>query len=299
MAVRLVTGRGTYVLSGTPPVFATAARLGGVLSHSSAALLHGFALWNPDPTIHVTVGSGSRDAEPGVRLHRARLPRADVDPSRPLTTPLRTVLDCARTMPLVDAVVILDSALHRGKVKLEDLQAAADAARGQGAGALRRAVRLVDPRAASPLESVLRLGLGILNCVIQSQVHIEDVGDVDFVLDGWLAIEGDGFEFHSDRHAYRDDRSRGNGLVLRRHVLLRFTYEDVRYGMEEVLELVAQVLAAGPPAGQAAGTAWCSEASCLMALMSITELTVQKAKNVRMVSHQPSRPSQAKMPSLK
>ncbi len=243
----LVASRGTYALPDTPPAIVTAVRLGGVVSHGTAASLHGFALWSPDPTIHVTVRSGSREAEPGVRIHRGRLSSDDVDPFRPVATPLRTLLDCGRAMPFVDAVVVMDSALHRGQVKLQELQAAAAAARGPGAGALRRAVRCVDPRAGSPLESVLRLGLWTLDCDLHSQVPVEDVGDVDFVLDGWLAIEGDGFSYHADRAAYRKDRGRGNALVLRRHVLLRFTYEDVRYRMDWVLDLVTRVLAAGPP----------------------------------------------------
>jgi very-short-patch-repair endonuclease len=212
-----------------------------------AALLHGFGSWRPDPTLHVTVAAGSHSPEPGVRIHRARLLPAETDPSRPLTAPLRTVLDCARVMPLPEALVVLDAALHGGMIRRGPLQAAADAARGHGAAALRRAVRFADELAASPLESVLRLILTILDCQVRSQVRIPGVGaPVDFVLDGWLVVEADGFEFHSDRNAYRQDRGRLNALAGQGYVLLRFTREDVRFRPGWVLEHVARVLSLGP-----------------------------------------------------
>ncbi len=246
----LVVSRGTFALPEAHPVLATAVRLGGVASHGSAAALHGWGTWREDPTIHVTVPSGSRLHEPGVRIHRAGLLRTDVDTFRPLTSPLRTVVDCARTMRLVDAVIVLDAAVHSGRVKLGSLRAAADAARGFGSAALRQAVAFVDELAASPMESVLRVLVSVLNCEVRSQVHIPGVGDVDLVLDGWLALEADGFAFHSDRRAYRKDRERANELVGQRYVLLRFTWEDLDRRRGWVLDQIANVLAAGPPQGR-------------------------------------------------
>jgi very-short-patch-repair endonuclease len=243
----LVIARGTFALPDAPAALVTAARVGGVASHGSAALLHGFGSWRPDPTLDVTVAAGSHSPQPGVRIHRARLCPAEIDPFRPLTATLRTVLDCARIMPLPEALVVMDAALHGGMVRRGPLQTAADAARGHGAAALRRAVRFADELAASPLESVLRLILTILDCELRSQVRIPGVvAPVDFVLDGWLVVEADGFEFHSDRQAYRQDRGRLNALAAHGYVLLRFTWEDVRFRPGWVLEQVARVLSLGP-----------------------------------------------------
>jgi len=45
-------------------------------------------------------------------------------------------------MPLLETVVVMDPALHCGMVRRSALQATAEAARGKGAAALRRAVRV-------------------------------------------------------------------------------------------------------------------------------------------------------------
>jgi very-short-patch-repair endonuclease len=240
-------GRGRFALPGAPPALVAAVRYGGFASHSSAAALHGFPSWRACPVLHVTVPPGSRPADPGVRIHRGHLSPDDVHWHLPMTNPLRTVIDCARTMPLIDALVVIDAALRGGRVRREQLQAAADAARGYGAAALRQAVAFADELAASPLESVLRFLASILNCEVRSQVRLPGLTPVDLLLDGWLVLEADGYEFHSGRAEYRKDRRRANRLAELGMVLLRFTWEDLALRPGEVLAQIARVLAAGPP----------------------------------------------------
>lgn len=225
-------GAGGCTLPGTDPALVATVRLRGVASHAGAARLHGLDLWRPVAGIDVTVRPGSRPFEAGVRVHRAALLPDQVDARLPITTVLRTALDCGRSLPLPDAVVILDGAMRSGAVKSATLRAAADSARGHGAVALRRAVAHADALPGSPLESALRLLLSYLDADLQTQVKIPGVGPgpVDFVLDGWLVIEADGYEFHSNRESYRRDRSRGNGLAVRGYTLLRFTWEDAGSG---------------------------------------------------------------------
>jgi very-short-patch-repair endonuclease len=237
---------GTYALPDTPPPFLAAVRWGGAVSHASAADLQGFALWTPDKRIHLTVPSW-RAAEPGLRFHRGQVPAADLDAFRPMTSALRTAVDCAKTMPLLEAVVVLDSAIHGRRVPIEQLQAAAAAARGHGAAALRRAVRYADERAESPMESVLRVLVSLLPAKVHVQVRYRGVGRVDLVLDGWLVLEADGFEHHANRKGYRDDRRRGNTLVEHGMVTLRFSYEDLQGRPWEVLAQIERVLRLGPP----------------------------------------------------
>jgi very-short-patch-repair endonuclease len=241
----LVICRGALALPGTPPALIAAVRLGGVASHASAAALHGFASWHPDPRVHVTVESG-RGRAAGVVVHRSPLAHTDLDSRRPLTSPLRTAVDCAKVMPLGEAVVTLDSAVTLGAVDLDSLRHRADSARGKGAAALRQAVRFVDERAGSPLESATRMALCLLSCELTTQVHIPGVGDVDFLLDGWLVIEPDGFAFHSGRAEYREDRRRWNALTVGRLTTLRFTWEDLRFRLGYVLETVEKTLRMGP-----------------------------------------------------
>ncbi len=242
-------GRGGYALPGTDPALVAALRVNGVASHADAARLHGLALWRPIDGIDVTVPPGSRPTEAGVRVHRAHVAADEIDVQLPMTGLLRTVLDCGRSLPMADAVVILDSAVHGGRVKLTTLRKAAESARGHGAVALRRAVAQVDALADSPLESSLRLLLVLIDANLQSQVKIPRVGLVDFVLDGWLVIEADGFEHHSNRADYRRDRERGNQLAVLGYTLLRFTYEDIKGRPRWVLDQVRLALKRGPKAG--------------------------------------------------
>ncbi|MGQ0631366.1 MAG: hypothetical protein ACT4P1_10005 [Sporichthyaceae bacterium] len=137
-------GDGGYALPSTDPALVAAARLSGVASHASAARLHRLDLWRPIGGIDVTVRRGSHPTEAGVRVHRVNLRPDEIAYPLPVTSVLRTALDCGRSLPLLDAVVILDSAIRHGRVRSGALRAAAASARGHGCVALRRAVAHVD-----------------------------------------------------------------------------------------------------------------------------------------------------------
>lgn len=79
----------------------------------------------------------------------------------PVATPDETLLAAARHLALVDLVVLADSALHLGDVTIEQLTAIARGRRG--APLLRRAIQLMDGRAESPGETLLRL-LHVTRC---------------------------------------------------------------------------------------------------------------------------------------
>jgi very-short-patch-repair endonuclease len=240
-------GGGRFALPDANPEIAAAVRLGGVVSHISAARLHEFELWRPPTRLHVSVPRDSRAEEDGVRVHRRPLPLVDVDPWRPVTAPLRTALDCGRSLPFCDAVVLLDSGLRLGKYTPAALLEAAKKARGNDTAALRRAVNHVDRMSGSGLESATRLLVELLGRDLRSQVWIPGVGPVDLLVDGWLVIEADGYEFHSRRDDYRRDRRRGNALAERGFVLLRLPFEDVKHRPRNVLALIERVLARGRP----------------------------------------------------
>jgi very-short-patch-repair endonuclease len=61
-------------------------------------------------------------------------------------------------------------------------------------------------------------------------------------------IEGDGFAFHADRDSYRNDRRRATALLTGGYALLRFSWEDVRFRPEWVIDQVLTALRLGRPA---------------------------------------------------
>lgn len=233
--------RGVYALPGADAAVREAVRLGGVLCCTSAALALGLPVLVAQG-VHVVVprswGHARRD---GVTVHRRTL--ADCHRERLTTSLLRTVLDCARELPFREAVVICDGALRAG-LDTHALFAAAENARGPGSCAIRAVAQAADSRSESAIESCLRLvarAFGRVDC----QVWISGVGRVDMLVDGWLVLEADGFEFHRDRRSYREDRRRSNALVAAGYVVLRFGYEDIVHHEDIVRCTIADVLARG------------------------------------------------------
>ena len=65
----------------------------------------------------------------------------------------------------------------------------------------------------------------------ERQYRIEGVGRVDFAYpEARIAIELDGYEYHSDRDSFQKDRTRSNRLLLGEWLLLRYTKRDVTLG---------------------------------------------------------------------
>ncbi|MBA3743534.1 type IV toxin-antitoxin system AbiEi family antitoxin domain-containing protein [Sporichthya sp.] len=237
---------GTYVLPGADPAIAAAVGLSGVVSHASAARLHGLDLYEPPQIIEVTVRRGCRQRARGVRVYPANVAPEETEINQPITTVRRTVRDCVRTMPLLHGVVLLDGVVRDERLCMADLRTMAAEATGPGSTTLRRAVGHVDAMSGSGLETILRLLLELLPVTFETQVWIDGVGLVDILVNGWLILEADGFAFHSNREHYRRDRKRGNGAAERRLGQLRFTWEDLHFRRSAVLQQIVRVLEADP-----------------------------------------------------
>ena len=163
-----------------------------VVSHLSAAVLHGLAVW-PEALrlVHLTrPRSGGGKVRAGVELHASALPDAQVTARDGilLTTPARTVVDLCRTLPLDQAVAAGDGALRRGVARSEREEVLLTCRGWPGIGNARRAVALLDGRAESAGESVSRVRMHEARLpapVPQYEVHDRRgrlVGRADF---GW------------------------------------------------------------------------------------------------------------------
>lgn len=241
---RLVrAARGVYMLPDLHEALAMAARLRGVVSHGSAAQLTGLDLVSEPRALHVTVPHVAHpSAHDGVAVHRTRTLRPE-DVDRRVTSPLRTVLDCATTMPFAEALAIADSALSLSYVRSEALRQAAIATRGPGRAGRIKVATAADRRAHSVFESVLRavlLDAGFTTFEPQLEIWLGrrlirvDLGDRE----ARIAIEADSFEFHGSREALERDCERYDALTAAGWIVLRFAYRQVMHRPEWVVETV-------------------------------------------------------------
>ena len=132
-----------------------------VVSHASAALLHGLPVWNDQlALVQLTRNrSGGGKTRPYIRLHARTLGSDEIvlKDRIALTSLARTVLDLSCELNLERSVAVGDAALRMGMAS-QDLASALDAAgRRVGIGRARQAAALLDARSESPEESRSRV----------------------------------------------------------------------------------------------------------------------------------------------
>jgi hypothetical protein len=145
-----------------------------VFSHSTAALVGGLRLWNVDDVTHVRQRSragGDRAAD--IARHVGLPSEHGIIDHLPVTTLAQTVLDCALTMPVLDALVVADAALAQGlrTREVRDLLALVRKPNGKARAAL--VLDLADGASESAWETWLRYvaaGLGLPRPVLQFPV---------------------------------------------------------------------------------------------------------------------------------
>jgi hypothetical protein len=136
---------------------------GAAIADRSATLVHGLPLVGALPPVpEVTVPpTGTGDLQ-GAHLYRATMIPDDVVlvDGHPVLSVPRTLIDLGRHRPMATMVAAADYALHENLTTLAELHAVLDRCRlWPGAARAARALRRVDGRAESPLESVSRLVL--------------------------------------------------------------------------------------------------------------------------------------------
>lgn len=133
-----------------------------VVSHASAAALHGIGLWGvPLDRVEMTRArrSGARTGRE-LRLHAAPLDPDEITSvdGIAVTTVARTIADLARSVPFVPAVAVADAAMFGKLASADELaDAVARAAGRPGSPAARRVLAAADGRADGPGETRSRL----------------------------------------------------------------------------------------------------------------------------------------------
>lgn len=220
------------------------------VSHISAAVLHGFDLWDVDLTcIHLTRDRASGGSRRGTRhIHTTPLRPDDIChiDGIPVTSVARTVVDLARTLPVDQAVIAGDSALRMypdTALSLPDALAAGRAR--QGIAKARRTVDLLDGRSESPGESLSRLRIHTAGLPAPALQHVLRTDSGVFVArpdffwkDAGVVGEFDG------RGKYGSDEPGSTAETvhrekLREDAIRSLGYEVVRWTWRELFEFDA------------------------------------------------------------
>lgn len=171
----------------------------------------------------------------GTRVHRTDVTAADVDDRDgvPVTSALRTAWDVAALEPVGTAVAALDAMVRTGALEIADLAGAVVTGAGRwGLTKVRRAIGLVDPRAASAPESRVRVALVLAGLEPVPQFEVWEggvlLGRVDLAFpEERLVIEYEG-AYHFDGIQILRDDVRLRHLVEAGWRVIRLSAADLR-----------------------------------------------------------------------
>ncbi len=227
-----------------------------VLSHTTAAYLHGFDTVD-DQMVHATMPAiGSLRRREGIRAHRARVPANDrtVRHGLRVTTAERTVVDLACLLDPPHGLALVDAALRTGCVSESSLASQLAATRRRrGVPGARRVCAWGDHRAESPPESHTRwLFLASGLPPPEPQVRVQAPGGwPSYRLDlGYrhlmLGFEYDSEAFHASGRARSRDRER---FAVLTHLGWRMVYITGVELYRDPWELVSRVARLSEAAG--------------------------------------------------
>jgi very-short-patch-repair endonuclease len=225
---------------------------GAVLSHKTAA-----ALWNldiplqkpGDMRVDLIVPTSSRaESRADRRVHRVGLDKDEVTrrQSLPVTVPSRTWRDLAAVLQPPALLAVADQLLADGCTR-QALQEQLDRRpTGRGSARARTVLSVADPRAGSPMESVLRWLLHVAGAPAPDLQHAIRTPVAVFHADlAWpdrkVLVEFDG-DVHRDRRVFVEDLRRQNALVAAGWTVLRFTSADVLGRPDEVIAAILRAL---------------------------------------------------------
>jgi len=253
---------GVYLIAGSPRSWkqellaACFAANHAFASHRSAA-----AVWQlpggAQGILELSIPRGRRVRLPGLLVHQAdALTPADVTitDAIPLTTATRTIVDLASVISTDILEEALDDALRRRLTSLSRLRwrlGQLEPRGRRGIGTLRGFVEARSGSAVtgSPLETrFIRLLRGARLPLPQCQCEIRDHGRllarVDFAYpDIRLAIEVDGYRWHSGRVRWERDLARRNELTMRGWRVVHVTWSDLEERPEHVVQMIVAALA--------------------------------------------------------
>lgn len=224
-----------------------------VLSHSSAALWWGAPLLRQPEKIWVSHPGKKARSRAGVRVSSGReqvCRQALFYRGARLTSPLQTALDCASSLPLLDALCIMDFFLHQRSFSAQQVDTALRDYSGQGRQRARQVAELMSSLAESPAETIARYRIaswGFSSPQEQGQVRVGTrVYRVDFLweefkvileVDGSIKYDG---RFGDPAQVVRREKLRQRDLERLGYRVLRVMWDDLTRFPENLRSLLVQ-----------------------------------------------------------
>jgi len=241
--------RDHYLLPSTNHHIVEAVRIGGRLTCVSALAFAGIYSFDSSRTHVQMERTMSRSRSPrdrfipltpynraGVQLHWTASTRSS-EFSVSISEALSQSLRCQRP---VHALASIDNALFLGRVTEGDLTEIFS-----GAPARVQYLRaLIDGRAESGQETVLRRIILDAGLACEPQVWIDGVGRVDFVVEGCLVVEADSRLAHEGWENHVRDRSRDLLLAKAGYMSLRPAYQHTMENPDLVRSAIFNLLSA-------------------------------------------------------
>lgn len=229
--------------------------LGAVVSHESAARIHGFEPIGNGPP-NVTVSHRGTHTFPGVIVHQTTdLLEEHIQELNGMrvTTPLRTLVDLSKVTGIRRFTRVVENALVAGLVEFDELVELTMALSRKGKIGMKRMRRVLERLSGEALsESDLeRLLIGIIvdgglpEPIKQFRAPwLKPLnGRIDLAYpDHQIVIEGDGRRWHGTFDAFEADRSRDNAAQIAGWIVIRVTWRMIKNEPSKVLQTVKAAL---------------------------------------------------------
>lgn len=236
---------GFVVIPGTSAHIVRARHFRAHLTCLTAAQALGYPTWSTDQRTHIVVprdrGIRSSATRPttDVLIHRKTAITPVTVDGLPLVHPAEVVACALTCLNALDAVTIADAALNRRDTTKEEV---AELLTGRYSVTARRRLAMAEPGCRSPLETRTRLALRSLGLLVEVAPVIEGIGETDLLVEGWLIVESDGYEFHSSLEQFEKDRCRDQRALAAGYVPMRLSAADVARGERFIQRAVSRAL---------------------------------------------------------
>jgi very-short-patch-repair endonuclease len=230
--------RGVFMLPECQPELAAAIRHNARITCASAAAHYGLWLREIPAQHHLACNHGH-----GTGFIRHRTSRFDGPALLPVAAVEDVTLHALSCLRPPASTALATSAMRLHGIPLELLKAQLI---GDRSGPILQALRQLDLRAESIVEVDAQHLFNANGIGFDTQVQLPGIGRVDFLIEGFLIVEVDGFAFHSNREAMRRDLGRNNASTVSGFAVLRYMPEHIWFESERVIAEIRAVLSRTP-----------------------------------------------------